>query len=156
VVGINWYEAVAYANWLAKKTWKTYRLPTEAEWEKAARGTDGREYPWGNDFDKNLCNSDQSSFLQTSPVGIFPEGNSPYGCLDLAGNVWEWCADWYNIEYFKISPLKNPIGPANGTDRVFRGGCWVSGPGSCASKSYGFLPPENRMPTLGCRLAMSL
>ncbi len=122
VVGISWYEAAAYANWLSKKTGMLYRLPTEAQWEKAARGTDGREYPWGNKFDKNLCNSYECGLHRTSPVGIFPEGKSSYDCFDMAGNVWEWCADWYGSDYYKNSPHKNPIGPKSGTDRVLRGG----------------------------------
>jgi formylglycine-generating enzyme required for sulfatase activity len=122
VVGISWFETAAYANWLSKKTGMLYRLPTEAEWEKAARGADGREYPWGNRFDKNLCNSYECGLYRTSPVGIFPGGKSIYGCFDMAGNVWEWCADWYGSDYYKNSPHKNPIGPKSGTDRVLRGG----------------------------------
>jgi formylglycine-generating enzyme required for sulfatase activity len=78
-----------------------YRLPTEAEWGKAARGTDGRKYPWGNQWSKEYCNSNELKFNRTKPVGIFPKGASPYGCLDIAGNVWEWCLDWYDNGYYK-------------------------------------------------------
>jgi formylglycine-generating enzyme required for sulfatase activity/energy-coupling factor transporter ATP-binding protein EcfA2 len=108
VVGISWYEAEAYANWLSEKTRHRYRLPTEAEWEKASRGTKGLKYPWGEDFDKNSCNSCESGLNRTSPVGIFSKGKSPYNCFDMAGNVWEWCSDWYEDKYYANSPDENP------------------------------------------------
>jgi formylglycine-generating enzyme required for sulfatase activity/calcineurin-like phosphoesterase family protein/energy-coupling factor transporter ATP-binding protein EcfA2 len=133
VVGIIWYEAEAYANWLSKRMGHPYRLPTEAEWEKAARGTDSSKYPWGDEFDKNLCNSSESGLYHTSPVGIFTKGKSPYGCFDMAGNVWEWCSDWYNDKYYGNSPDRNPKGPSDGADRVFRGGSWLHGARYCRS-----------------------
>jgi formylglycine-generating enzyme required for sulfatase activity len=156
VVGISWYEAVAYSNWLSKVTGKPYHLPTEAEWEKAARGTDGQEYPWGNTFDKNFCNSDQSGLGQSSPVGIFLIGKSPYGCLDMAGNVYEWCVDWYGSEYYEDSPFKNPTGPQRGSYRLLRGGCWLSGPGSCSTTFRIYSSPAHYISTVGFRLACSL
>jgi formylglycine-generating enzyme required for sulfatase activity/predicted MPP superfamily phosphohydrolase/energy-coupling factor transporter ATP-binding protein EcfA2 len=156
VVGISWYEAVAYANWLSKVTKKDYRLPTEAEWEKAARGTDGNIYPWGNKFDKSLCNSWESGLQQTSPVGIFPKGKSPYSCFDMAGNVWEWCADWYDEEYYKKSPAKNPKGPTDGSWRVDRGGGWILDAQYCASAFRNACHPGSRDGSLGVRLARSL
>jgi len=159
VVGVSWFEASAYAFWLSKKTGLKFRLSTEAEWEKAARSTDGREYPWGNKFDKNKCNSDESGLGKTSPtspVGKCPEGVSPYGCLDMAGNVWEWCSDWYKGDYYKDSPSRNPEGPSNGFGRVFRGGSWVRGAIRCrASFRYSY-HPANRWAFLGFRLAGSL
>lgn len=156
VGGINWYEAAAYITWLSKITGKPYRLPSEAEWEKAARGTDGREYSWGNNFDKNLCNTDEGNLKRTTPVGIFPSVESPYGCLDMMGNVWEWCSDWYEREYYKNSPLKNPQGIEFGTERVFRGGSWLSGSLSCSSIFRGRGQPKTRFKTLSFRIAMSL
>lgn len=156
VVGISWYEALAYTNWLAKVTGKPYRLPTEAEWEKAARGTDGREYPWGDNFDISLCNTDLSNLERSSPVGIFPGGQSPYGCFDMAGNVWEWCLDWYDSRYYKYSSLKNPTGPEVGVSKVFRGGSWLGGSMSCISAFRGFIPPSNILKSGGVRLVRSL
>jgi formylglycine-generating enzyme required for sulfatase activity/energy-coupling factor transporter ATP-binding protein EcfA2 len=155
VVVVSWYEAAAYANWVSEVTGKSYRLPTEAEWEKAARGTDGRRYPWGNEFDKNLCNSYESKLRRTSPVGIYPCGNSPYGCFDMAGNVLEWCADWFDEKYYSKGPEKNPTGPKAGSHRVLRGGCWISVAGVCACAFRYRGLPDFRDDDLGFRLARS-
>jgi formylglycine-generating enzyme required for sulfatase activity len=104
VVGVSWYEAEAYARWAGG------RLPTEKEWEKAARGIDGREYPWGDGFDRARCNTRESGIRKTTPVEKYsPRGDSPYGAADMAGNVWEWCADWYDEDK---------------DAKVLRGGSW--------------------------------
>ncbi len=156
VVGVSWYEAGAYAIWLSEKKGKPYRLPTEAEWEKAARGTDGREYPWGNEFDENKCNSIECGLKRTSPVGIFSKGESPYGCMDLAGNVYEWCSDWFDVDYYKKSPEKNPCGPKYGSNRVQRGGCWVSDAPFCRAACRVADHPASRDDSVGFRLLRSL
>lgn len=128
VNGVSWYEAVAYCNWLTRTDpqGRVYRLPTEAEWEKAARGEDGREYPWEGDFDPAKANISESGIGRTSAAGLFPRGASPCGALDMSGNVWEWCADWYGADYYKESPAENPQGPASGEYRVLRGGSFGS------------------------------
>jgi ATP-dependent DNA helicase RecG len=157
VVGVSWYEAAAYAKWLSQKTGDQYVLPTEAQWEKAARGNKGLVYPWGNKFDKNLCNSGESGLGRTSPVGTFPAGVSPYGCMDMAGNVWEWCADWYKEEYYKKSPAKNPKGPSDSSTRVVRGGGWASDDWVCrtACRDWAFHPAYRDF-VVGFRLLRAL
>jgi formylglycine-generating enzyme required for sulfatase activity/energy-coupling factor transporter ATP-binding protein EcfA2 len=156
VVGISWFEAEAYANWLSERTGYRFSLPTEAEWEKAARGTDGLKYPWGEHFDKNLCNLYESELHRTSPVGIYPRGKSPYGCFDMAGNVWERCSDWYDGKYYANSPDRNPEGPSVGAVRVVRGGGWSFNAGFCRSAFRNHFDPRFRGNILGFRLLQEL
>ncbi|MEW5719547.1 MAG: SUMF1/EgtB/PvdO family nonheme iron enzyme [Chloroflexota bacterium] len=139
VVYVAWSDAVAYCEWLTKvlreaghlRENEVIRLPTEAEWEKVASWDEAKKakriWPWGNEWDAAKCNSAEGGTGTTTPVGKYsPAGDSPYGVADMAGNVWEWCADWYDENSYASSPDKNPTGANSGQARVLRGGAWLS------------------------------
>jgi formylglycine-generating enzyme required for sulfatase activity len=126
VVCVLWQDALAYAAWMVKLTGQPWRLPTEAEWEKAARGSDGRIYPWGNHWDNTRANTFDGGPLATTPVRHYPSGASPYGAQDMAGNVWEWTSSVY--QPYPYTPRDERERPEASGDRVLRGGSWGNPP----------------------------
>ena len=158
VVGVTWGDAAAYAEWVGK------RLPTEAEWEKAARGTDGRIWPWGDEFDPTKCNFDDKGkfdghldgFAMAAPVDSFEQGESPYGARNMVGNVAEWVSDWFDAEYYFVSPAENPKGPPTSGmgKKSWRGASWFAGSEQmrCAFREYDDIVASGQI--LGFRCAM--
>ena len=147
---VSWNDAVDFCSWLGKKTGLGFRLPSEAEWEKAARN----RYPWGvQPPDGNLANFNKDHMM-TRPVGSYPQGASFCGALDLAGNVWEWTSDWYDPGYYQNSPRENPQGPESGAERVVRGGSWANGAILVRAANRSSEKPESKLNILGFRLAL--
>ncbi len=160
VVCVDWQDAAAYCEWTGA------RLPTEAEWEYAARGPQELVFPWGNQFDGsrlNYCDANcefnwkdaehDDEYSRTAPVGSYPDGASWCGALDLAGNVWEWGNDWYDSEYYRTSPSRNPQGPTSGEARIVRGGSWGGGSGGARGANRHGVVPGGTNNSLGFRCA---
>lgn len=154
VVNVSWYDALVFSRWASDLTARQVRLPTEAEWEKAARGTDGRLYPWGNDFDAGRLNCAEGEISGTTPVDGYASGASPYGAWDMAGNVWEWVNDWYKPDYYAEHPGQNPQGPDTGYYKTLRGGAWFSDRAHVRSADRTNFNPENRYDYVGFRVVL--
>lgn len=175
VVDINWYEAQTLCRWLSDQLDQPFRLPTEAEWEKAARGTDGRAFPWGNNFDLGRCNVKERGLGNTTAVDQLPEGASPYGVLDMAGNVWEWTQSLQAPYPYRADDGRNGAEPLTNRQpprflqrllrtapehalptteerRVIRGGCFANPEGFARCTCRLRLQGERRTPFLGLRL----
>jgi formylglycine-generating enzyme required for sulfatase activity len=173
VVDISWYDTLAFACWLSRVTGMRWELPTEAQWEKAARGVDGRQFPWGKIFDPTYCNVRESGHAGTTPVGSYVAGTSPYGLLDMAGNVWEWtrsCQAPYPFVEDGRNRVDLPVeqvglrariaarfrrsvpGTPLDTRRVLRGGCYANPEGFARCACRFRLAPASRTPFLGFRL----
>lgn len=151
VTDVSWEDAQAYAHWSGLS------LPTEAQWEKAARGPGNWKYPWGDAWEEERCrHSGNCGSEQTCVVYGYPRGVSGYGCYNMSGNVWEWCADGYESEYYQTGASRNPTGPSGGSFRVLRGGSWLNDARYCRAAYRIRIEPSNRGSALGFRLARSV
>jgi formylglycine-generating enzyme len=171
VVCVSWNDARAFLDWLSQKSGKAFRLPTEAEWEYAARsGGKSYKYSWGNGSPsgniadeaikraypqvKGQWEGYDDGFVYTAPVGSFSPNE--LGLYDMTGNIWEWCQDWYGKDYYASSPKDNPSGPGSGEGRIVRGGSWDFGPGDVRAAARGRLDPSDRGDNSGFRLVLPL
>ncbi len=155
VVSVSWFEAVAYCEWLSKESGKKFRLPTEAEWERAVRGElEGKLYPWGDEPPQSL--PDYGKRWQTGPERVGRYAANPFGLFDIGDNVHEWCSDWFDPQYYATSPERDPRGPEDGTRRASRGGSWRHHVkvARCAARSS--IPPQFQYADYGFRVAGDL
>ena len=150
VVDVSWREALAFCAWLTGRAGAPFRLPSEAEWERAARGPDGRAFPWGEAFDPGLANTREGGRLGTTPVGSYPAGASPCGALDMAGNVWEWTASLDGLYPYRPDDGREAAGPGR---RILRGGCYANPHGFARCACRFRLGPDVRNEFTGFRLA---
>jgi formylglycine-generating enzyme required for sulfatase activity len=165
VIGVSWYEACAYAAWLTEVLRKQgaisekeeIRLPTEAEWEKAARGTSGRLWVWGSIWNSSYANTLEGRVMQPTTVGAYPKNKSIFGLEDMIGNVWEWCLDWYDENEYRNrrDGVLNPRGPETGSARVLRGGSWYGNRNLARCSCRGWSGPDDFGNDLGFRLVCS-
>jgi sulfatase modifying factor 1 len=155
VTSVSWFDAVAYCAWLASRTGKAYRLPTEAEWERAARGgREGKLYTWGDEPPEDQPRYSQMWLAGPEQVGQRPPNG--FGLYDISENVHEWCADWYDETYYQYSPSRNPQGAASGKRRASRGGSWRHQIKITRVAARSSIPPEFKYSDYGFRCAMSL
>jgi formylglycine-generating enzyme required for sulfatase activity len=154
---MRWYEAMAFASRLFAQWYMPIQLPREADWEKAARGDDGRIYPWEDERDPERANTQGTGIGQTSTVGIFPAGASPYGCLDMSGNVWEWTLSLWGQQDAKLG-FGYPYDPSDGREdptkkgaRIIRGGSWASSLSEARNAFRGLADPQARKRFIGFR-----
>jgi len=155
VVAPSWFDAVAYCDWLSRITRRRYRLPTEAEWERAARGgVEGKPYSWGDAPPESLAN--YSMRWKNGPEVVGQDPPNAFGLFDIGANVHEWCADWYSADFYATSPERNPQGPAEGKRRASRGGSWrhYTKVSRCAARSS--IPPEFQYADYGFRVARDI
>ncbi len=154
VVNVSWKDALAFSGWLSEQTGKNFRLPTEAEWEKAARGADGRIYPWGDEWDARRANSGESGIKGASSVGKYsPAGDSPYGVVDMSGNVWEWCQSKYAPYPYQPDDGREEL--AGEAARALRGGSWRYYHGYCRAATRFWIVPAYSNSFVGFRVALS-
>jgi formylglycine-generating enzyme required for sulfatase activity len=155
VVAPSWFDAVAYCEWLSAQTGRPYRLPTEAEWERAARGgLEQKPFPWGDEPLESLAN--YASRWKTAPEPVGRAEKNAFGLYDIGANVHEWCSDWFQADYYSVSPERNPKGPAGGSRRSSRGGSWrhQTKVSRCSVRSN--IPPEFQYADYGFRVARNL
>lgn len=149
VVFVTWHDARTYCEYARK------RLPTEAEWERAARGPGFQQFPWGDEWDPSRANTQEEGPGALQPVGQYPDGASPFGILDMSGNAWEWVNDWYDADYYQYSPQDNPLGPPSGSEKVLRGGGFGSYLHYARTANRGSAAPDTSSLFRGFRCAMS-